>query len=223
MIRRMLVTEPYEERKCCLVGLPGRGMPGDLMDRFCEHTGLMDTMRVCLEPPHYAWYPSPHGIKDQDEAIDGMKIAVAELEDKLNMIQKMWKLSKAEIALVGYSAGSVMALQLLANSAGSFAGVVSMAGAILEPHKLKKARNDTPVLLRHNRNDDCFDWYERYLPMKNAMYDKGYNTFVNEGEYGGHGITRYDAHVIGHFLAPLLGYDDSFGIEEDEDDKETEE
>jgi predicted esterase len=167
---------------------------------------LYHTLRVCLEPDSYEWYPAPNGVNDQTSALRGMKYAVKDLNGAIKKIQHMWNLPRKKIALAGYSAGGVMALQMCSRSYHPFAGIASVSGAILDPASLKPAKHDTPILIRHNIDDDCFKWEERYLPMKEALQEKNYNVSLVEGQEGGHGLSRYDAELAGNFLAPLLGY-----------------
>jgi phospholipase/carboxylesterase len=206
MISKWIINEPIGKRKGCIVALPGRGTPAETMERFVCHMDLPNTLVICLEPSNLRWYPQPNGPNDQREAVAGMERATDFLNKRLSKIQRAFRLRRQQIALVGYSAGSVMALNMCVNSNQPFAAVASMAGAILEPEHMPVANNQTPILLRHAIDDDCFKWDERYIPMKQSLLRGGYNVYVSEKNYGGHGISTEDAGTFGRFLAPFLGY-----------------
>jgi predicted esterase len=206
MIKKWIIVEPTGNPKGCLLALPGRNIPADAMEGFCHHTGLNKSLLICLEPENYQWYIAPNGPHNQTGAVNGLKDAVQQVELAVQKIERDWSMPRGKIGILGFSAGSVLAIQLAAVSRQPFAGIVSLAGAILEPDKLPPAPNKTPILLQHNQDDDCFKWDERYLPMKKVLIDRGYNVFVCERDEGGHSVCMADANLIEKFLGPYLGY-----------------
>lgn len=206
MIEKWAIKEPRGKRRGCLIALPGRGMPLESMWSIVERMELPDTLAVILEPTGLQWYPQPHGAYDQDDAVEGLKIAIAQLNKRITKIQRCFHLRRQQIALFGYSAGAVLAIQMAALAKQPFAAVVSMAGAILEPDEMPVATNQTPILLRHAIDDDCFSWEERYLPMKNSLLDRGYNLYASEKNRGGHGINLEDVIISARFIGQELGY-----------------
>lgn len=221
MINKWIVTEPRGRRKGCIIGLPGRNIPADMMEKFCYHMQLPNTLSICIEPHNLEWYPQPNGPDNQIDAVEGLKFAIKELNARISKIQRSFRLRRRQIAIVGFSAGSVMAIQMAADSEQPFAAVASLAGAILEPDAMPAAPNQTPILLRHAIDDDCFKWEERYLPMKKSLQDNGYNLYVSEKQNGGHGVSIEDARVIGRFVGMHLGYKgEPVAPVNDEDDDE---
>lgn len=216
MIDKWVISEHEGRRKGCVIGLPGRGIPVDVMDSLCHHMDLPNTLKISLQPIYLRWYPQPNGVEDQENAVSGMKEATAILSRKIRQVQRAFRLRRNQIALVGYSAGAVMALQMVACSEQPFAAVVSLAGAILEPEEYPIAKNQTPILLRHAVDDDCFSWEERYLPMRRTLLDNGYNLYTNEKQYGGHGLTVNDAEASGRFVGAHLGYKNNMTFNEEE-------
>jgi predicted esterase len=103
-----------------------------------------------------------------------------------------------------------MALQCAMLNDESFAAVVSHSGAILQPRKTPPARFDTPIMLMHNKQDDCFDWTERFRPMRRMLVRRGYDVHlrVKNLPIERHALTYQDVALAGIFLAPLLGYVD---------------
>ncbi len=206
MIDKWIIQGKTDNPVGCILALPGRGIPGSVMERFMYYTGLWRSLQVILEPEGYQWYPAPNGPEDQTEAIGGLAASRDLLERQIERIQKAWGFKKEQIGLTGFSAGGVMAIQMLAYSDAPYAGVFSMGGAILDPKALPKAKHKTPVLLQHNRDDDCFKWDERYVPMKEAMLAQGYNMEFSEGWEGGHNITQEEVHLARKFFSKLFGY-----------------
>lgn len=206
MISKEIVIRASGECKGCVLVLPGRGLTSGLMERFMHYVGLWKLHKVILEPDNLEWYPVPNGINDQEDAIAGLTPAKECLEKEIGRINKAWGFESKDIAIVGFSAGSVMALHLLAHSNKPYAGILSLAGAILEPEKLPKAKFNTPVLLQHNEDDMCFEWEERYLPMKKALTEKGYNLTVKEGCGSGHNLTGEEVDLSREFLIKIFNY-----------------
>jgi predicted esterase len=206
MINKWIINEPIGNRQGCIIGLPGRNIPGEMMERFCKFMSLSNTLAIILEPHRLEWYPQPMGPDNQEEAVEGLKVAITELGKRIGKIQRAFRLRRNQIALMGFSAGAVMAIQVAAKSQQPFAAAVSLAGAILDPDGMSESQNQTPILLRHAIDDECFKWDERYLPMKNSLLEKNYNLYVSEKSEGGHGVSIEDAKVCGRFIAPHLGY-----------------
>jgi predicted esterase len=241
MIKKWIIVDPppfVDKPQGCIIALPGRGVPARVMEDFCRATELWRTKVICLEPWQLEWYPQPKGPQDQSEAVAGQSKTTKVLLDTISWIEKTYDIPVQEMCVLGFSAGGVMTLQLVAHSHASFKGAVCMGGAILDPESMPKAPTQTPILIQHNMDDDCFDWDERFLPMKRALWKQGYNFKTEERFWGGHTISIKDAEITGRFLGELLGYSnneiDSIGekrreeeakqaLQEDEDEDESEE
>lgn len=206
MIDKWIIQGRTDNPVGCILALPGRGIPGSFMERFMYFTGLWRSLQVILEPENYEWYPQPNGPEDQKDAIAGLAASRDLLNRQIERIQRAWGFKKEQIGLVGFSAGAVMSIQLAAYSDDPYAGVLSLAGAILDPSALRPAHHKTPIILQHNQDDDCFKWDERYLPMKNAMIKQGYNVDFEESFEGGHNITQSEVMLTRKFFSKIFGY-----------------
>jgi len=196
----VLVREPEKDCLNMAVLLPGRGQPSeDMLARYDRYAELDYTLLLAVEPVE-EWYPAPKGANNQMEAVWGLKLSVPDFNDFVEKIEQEYQIPRSKIALVGFSAGAVMAIQAAAWTNRPYAAVVAHNGAILDPADLPQAKHDTPFLLLHNKNDDCFSWDERYLPMKVAMVNKKYNLEVIENELGGHYISPEDVGLAGAWL-----------------------
>lgn len=207
VIKKWIIVEPKGNvAKGCLLALPGRNIPGDAMESFCNCIGLDKSLLVVLEPDGLQWYPAPMGPTNQYSAVNAIKEVVSRLDVAVDKIERDWLIKRNKIGIVGFSAGAVVALQMVATSVSPFAGVVSLGGAVLEPDKLAPAPTKTPVLIQANKDDETFKWTERYEPMKAALMKQGYNLFLCERETGGHSVCPSDAKLVNRFLREHLGY-----------------
>jgi predicted esterase len=200
--------------KGCIFLLPGRfGMATQLISNYYQ-AGLTETLMIGVQPP-LEWYPQPNGAEDQDDAVKGCAQTRDRLLDHLDQLIGEFGLDRNTVALVGFSAGAVMAIQC--GMEKPFGAVVGHSGAILEPKNTPACKHPTPILLTHNRHDECFKWKERFLPMKRALLRNGYNvtTHVQRERFGWcHDLTRQDVLIATDFLGPVLGYKRNRGSEQ---------
>lgn len=203
---KMLTYEPDKECLGTIILMVGRG--GRAIDmlrnyqRFCE----LDKTRLIAVEPFDEWYPAPRSSEDQDEAIWGLKVSVPEFDSFVSKLESDFSTTRSEIVLSGFSAGAVMGIQVAAYSEKPFAAVVCHNGAILNPNELPHAKHDTPFFLIHAKDDQCFSWEERYVPMKKALEEKEYNLETCEKEDGDHCMSNYDIADSAIFLANILKY-----------------
>ena len=97
-----------------------------------------------------------------------------------------------------------MAIQLAVNSDEEYAGVISHNGAILDPSSLPLAKHKTPFLVFHSKDDDCFFWEERYLPMKEALISQKYNSQFHEEEDGRHFLLSKHIMTAGDWIEKIF-------------------
>lgn len=193
-----------EPNKAIIV-LPGRDMPADILIEVHQNLieGYLDDIAIFgFTPYNLEWYPAPKGPLDQDDALNGQKENLPLLFDSINYVLNKFNIHYYNTIISGHSAGGVMVVQLL--NYQPWAGAICNCGAILDPDDLKTAKYDTELLVTHNIDDTCFDWEERYIPMKQALKKKGYNTCFIENEEGNHSPTRSDFIKMHHFIKKKL-------------------
>ena len=210
MIEEWLIKEPEGKAKHCILSLPGRANGTSLMVNIGEDMRLPNTLVASVRTRTYSWYPMPVSATDQQEAVMGLPAARGALWGVLKRIERAWGISSKNIAIIGFSAGAVMSVEVAVHGQEPYAGVVCFAGTVLEPDKVppKNEKNDTPIMLVHYEQDACFDWDERYVPMREALISKGYRVQRRENSDGGHTISRDDVMAGAHFLAKQFGYSD---------------
>lgn len=219
MISDISIYENGRDINYCVITLPGRAGHGDTIADFYAHScGLEETVFVGLTPENYYWYPLPVSATNQEAAVAGLPHARFEIEKAISIVRDKYGIPKERTALVGFSAGGVMAIQVAAYSDEPYAAVVSHSGAILEPKDLPPCKHETTAyVLIQCKDDMCFAWDERYLPMKRALLENGYDTFSLEHPLGGHGMSEEDIRQAGKFMSSWMGaqcfHDDDLIIE----------
>lgn len=203
---KVLTSEPEGDCLGTIILMVGRGGRAIDMLQYYKEVCELDRTRLIAVEPLDEWYPAPKSPDDQQEAIWGLKVSVPEFDYFISELEKDYSTNRSEIVLCGFSAGAVMAIQVAAYSDKPFAAVISHAGAILAPDAMPLAKHDTPFLLIHSKDDQCFSWDERYIPMKKALLRNEYSVELCEREDGDHAIDAEDVVDAAIFLADILEY-----------------
>ena len=201
----MLIIDNHicENSKNLIICLPGRGQQlKELSSWFAFHSDFYLNYNTSIAEihPENEWYPAPNGSQNQEAAVLGMKKSIKLLYENICTLSRKHNIPTRNISLLGFSAGGVMALQIVANYTDLFNSVICHSGAIFEPEMLPESNNNTPILLIHRRGDDCFTWDERYLPMKNSLIEKRYRCDCYEIDGEGHGYTSADIMLMQSFV-----------------------
>ena len=202
----MVIEEPKDSPLGLVVALPGRGVTLNEMYKFMLYSGLNRSIVSIIEPRNLEWYPSPNGPQDQEDAVIGCRLAVNPIKNRIKNLCRTYKIPYSKVAVVGYSAGAVMALEIAQRSKSEMAMVISIAGTILDPRKVPPAKNNTPILMKICRDDERFDWNERHQPAKEALIKNKYNLTLEERNYGGHNLSAEDAHMVYRLLSERFDY-----------------
>lgn len=186
-----------------IILLPGRGQYSEEILYLYRNFSKLDKFTLVAIEPIEEWYPIPGGSKNQTKSILGLKTSIPQADKFISGVEKEFKIDRSKVILVGFSAGAVMAIQISANTKNPFSAVVVHNGAILETDSLPKSIHSTKYLVIHNKNDDCFSWKERYLPMKKTLIDNGYNLQSFENKLGGHYIKQEDIEKAGEWISQI--------------------
>ena len=176
--------------------LPGRGHSAEMMLNIFDDLLQLENLVIYSLHPEKEWYPLPNGINDQIEAVEGLKSNTNSIRDYVFELLKQENISIENTIMIGFSAGAVVALEILTSFQDKFSMIIGHSGAILVPDEIKMSENSTKIVLFHRQDDYCFDWNERYIPMKNALIEKNYNLELHEMLCGSHLIYREDLNVI---------------------------
>lgn len=207
MIEKWYVKEPASGKiKRAIVCLAGRDNPPDTLMRVGLQLSLPDTLIVSVSPRNMEWYPMPVSAVNQSKAVKGLPSAIKATETLMRRVTKGFGLASKDIVLMGYSAGGVVSLQSCLHMKRFHPGaIIVLCGACLEPEKVPSYKNHSPIMLVHNQDDQCFEWEERYLPMKEALVKNNHDVQFVEKRYGGHMVQWEDLLPISDFIAEKLG------------------
>ncbi len=206
------------ETRSAVVFLHGYGANGaDLMglaDPLADH--LPDTMFVAPDAPErcgagpfgFQWFPIPWiDGSSETESMDGMARAVADLNAFLDAIMIDHDLLPEQVALVGFSQGSMMALHVAPRRPDALAGVVAFSGRLLAPEQLPdEVATRPPILLIHGDQDDVVP--VQSLPeAAEALEAAGFaEVFAHIMRGTGHGIAPDGLSVALAFLRDRCGF-----------------
>ncbi|QFT63366.1 alpha/beta hydrolase [Roseivivax sp. THAF30] len=154
------------ETRSVVVFLHGYGANGadllGLADPLAEH--LPDTLFLAPDAPEacagapfgFQWFPIPWiDGSSQEDSEAGMRAAAADLDAFLDSLMVDEDVMPEQVALFGFSQGTMMALQVAPRREDAVAGIVGFSGRLLEPDLLAdEAVSCPPVLLVHGDQDD---------------------------------------------------------------------
>ena len=167
---RVLTTGRKEalsgETRSCVVFLHGYGANGadllGLADPLGEH--LPDTLFVAPDAPEacagapmgFQWFPIPWiDGSSEEESMQGMARAVDDLNAFLDALMVDEDLLPEQVALVGFSQGTMMSLHVGPRREDELAGIVGFSGRLLQLDLLgDEVVSKPPVLLIHGDQDD---------------------------------------------------------------------
>ena len=205
------------ETRSIVVFLHGYGANGadllGLADPLGEH--LPDTLFVAPDAPEsipgmpnaFQWFPIPWiDNSSEEEAERGMMAAVQDLDAFLDALMVDEDVLPEQVALFGFSQGTMMALHVAPRREDPVAGIVAFSGRLLSPDLLAEdAQSRPPVLLVHGDQDDVVP--PQALPaaaeaLEGAGWDEVY-AHVMKGT--AHGIAPDGLSVALAFMRDKLG------------------
>ena len=137
-----------------------------------------------------------------------MMRAVDELNAYLDDILVNYDLEPEQMALVGFSQGTMMSLHVAPRREDPLSCVVGFSGRLMEPEMLAdEMRVKLPILLIHGDQDDVVP--PQSLPQAaEALQDAGFDDVYAHIMRGtGHGIAPDGLSVALAFLRDRLGYE----------------
>lgn len=142
-------------------GADGKDLLG-LADPLAEH--LPNTVfvapdapeRSAMNPAGFQWFPIPWiDGSSEDAAAEGMERAVKDLNAFLDHVMAEQGLTAAEVALVGFSQGTMISLHVAPRRDEEFGCIIGFSGRLLNPEALvDEVVVRPPILLLHGDADD---------------------------------------------------------------------
>ena len=210
-----------EKPKQVVVLLHGYGSNGqDLMSLvpYWERA-LPDTIFISPDAPEPCELPSPDGyqwfsllsddaldglqVKDASKYLEGVRKARPPLAEYLDQVLMEYGLANADLALVGFSQGAMMALLNGPRRSGKIAGVLAYSGGVIDDDGLENAHK-IPVCLIHGTSDDVVP-SESYYASKEILERNGYDVSGHETKFLGHGIDNDGVEAGLAFLQSVFG------------------
>ena len=151
------------------------------------------------------WFPIPwiDGSSEAEQAA-GLAAASADLNGFLDRLLAEEGLAADALALVGFSQGAMMAMQVAPRRAEPVAGVVAISGRLMTPELLAaEAAVKPPVLLLHGDRDEVVP-FEDMSRAGNALVAAGFDTYGHVMQGTGHGIAPDGLGVALQFLKERL-------------------
>jgi phospholipase/carboxylesterase len=212
-------VEPHSgEARSVLVFLHGYGANGADLLGLAEVLGehLPDTLFLAPDAPEsvpgapfgFQWFPLPWlDGSSEEESERGMRAAIADLGAFLDGVLVDEDMLPEQMALFGFSQGTMMALHVAPRRDDPLAGVVAFSGRLLGPELLPdEAVSRMPVLLVHGDADEVVP--VQSLPeAAGALQAAGFrDVYAHVMKGTGHGIAPDGLEVALAFLRDRLGY-----------------
>jgi phospholipase/carboxylesterase len=158
--------------------------------------------RCTMAPSGYQWFPLT--FRDPTEFWRGVNQAAPMLDAFLDDELARQGLTERDLALVGFSQGTMMALHVGPRRRAGLAGIVGYSGLLAGPeHLAREARSRPPVLLVHGGADEVVP-VELLLPAAESLSAAGLPVEWHRLPGLGHGIDEDGLGLGARFLARVL-------------------
>lgn len=194
-------------------GADGNDLLGlaDVLAPFLPDTVFIspNAPEICTgNPMGFQWFPIPwiDGSTEEEAAV-GMRAAVADLQVFLDGVLEDEDTMPDRMILVGFSQGTMMALQVAPRRPVAVAGVVGFSGRLLEPDSLAEEVVSRPeILLLHGDQDEVVS--PQCLPeAANALTAEGFEVYIHVMKGTGHAISPDGLNLALAFIRDRLGLD----------------
>ena len=201
-----------------VVFLHGYGANGadllGLADPLGEH--MPDTLFIAPDAPErcpgsplgFQWFPIPWlDGSSEDEARRSMDAAIEDLNAFLDALMVDEDILPEQLALFGFSQGTMMSLHVGPRREDALAGIVGFSGRLLEPDLLvDEVKTKPPVLLVHGDQDEVVppqSLSEAAVGLEKAGFKE---VFAHVMKGTGHGIAPDGLSVALAFLRDKLNF-----------------
>jgi len=163
--------------------------------------------RSVMNPMGFQWFPIPWiDGSSEEEAAAGMARAAEDLNAFLDRVMVDEDMLPDQVALVGFSQGTMMSLHVAPRREDALAGVVGFSGRLVNPEALaEEVVVRPPILLVHGDQDDVVP--PQSLPeAAEALEAAGFTeVYAHIMQGTAHGIAPDGLSVALAFLRQVLG------------------
>ena len=157
---------------------------------------------ICdVNPTGFQWFKLLE--RNEVELKEGLNECVPYLDKFINHILEENKLEISDLAVFGFSQGTILALYHLLKRKKSCAGIIGCSGILYQDKEQKNYNSDIPIFLYHGKKDLVID-FESSLKAKEKLDSQGFKVdcFIQEGLE--HGIDRKGIQMGQRFLKDVL-------------------
>jgi phospholipase/carboxylesterase len=142
--------------------------------------------------------------RTETKMLAGAKSAAPILNDFIDEKVKALGLKDEDVALIGFSQGTMMALYTSLRRAKPLAGVLGYSGALIAPHLLKEEiKSRPPLCLVHGEADQVVP-FEAFNDAMSALQKQGVEVHGYSQPRLGHGIDPAGMKIGVDFLAEVF-------------------
>ena len=206
---------PLGQAKSAVIFVHGYGADGadllGLADPLGPH--LPDTAFYSPNAPEkcpanpfgYQWFPIPWlDGSSEAAALAGLQASAADLNAFVDEVLACEGLAPEALALVGFSQGTMLSLQIAPRRPAPLAGLVGFSGRLMQPEKLAaEAVSHLPVLLVHGDSDDVVP-PASLSEAADALTAAGFETYAHLSKGTAHGIAHDGLSLALSFLREKL-------------------
>ncbi len=137
--------------------------------------------------------------------VKGIEIAAPILDATIDALMARFNLTPAQVALVGFSQGSMMSLYAAPRRAEPLAGVVAISGAMLAGERLEgEIKSRPPVCLIHGKQDQVVP-FGAMLQAEKILLENNVRVQAHARPALGHGIDDEAVEIMEGFLQKMFG------------------
>lgn len=162
--------------------------------------------RCTVNPVGFQWFPIPWLDGSSEEAMaQGFLAAASKLDAWLTEVMAVARVDEARTALVGFSQGTMMSLQVGPRRPSALAGIVGFSGRLAAADGAEgPVRSTPPVLLVHGEADEVIP-VNAMDEAREGLAAQGMSVQWHVCKGLGHGIDPEGLRLAAGFLMTQLG------------------
>lgn len=204
--------EPKEQIKKLVIFLHGYGSNGNDLISLTEgiYKSLPNTAFVSPNAPFqcngspmgFEWFPLRE--LSYQEKLQGTKMAAPHLNAFIDAQKEKYNIDDKDIALVGFSQGTMMSLYIAPRRAAALGAVVGFSGALTAEKELaSETKSKPPFLLVHGDQDDVVP-HLHLAEAETHLVNNGFSVTTHTSQGLGHGIAPDGIDLMRDFLVEHL-------------------